>query len=352
VDKPLPSCPRRDATDKFDDWYTLENCPDFDVCPTCYEATFADTQFAAFFKQSRLYETPVARICDFSSPWTRLAWLLTIKQKRRKLDLLYALATIADTEKGCPGERELPGPWYGLPDPRDGVPIENFTICPCDLRLIEALFPSLRGCFVRVPPDPRNPKSYKCSLRVSSRRFPKYLDLLVEIDNTAQKRNRAPDMEPILRMARENAFKMECTREKTSIRKPWHFIPALPEFTVCEECYDEVVWPTIKNGSRIGCMFNRTLQLVPEEGSHGSSCCLYSPRMRKVWERAVKDEDFAYLKRKAIERKRAESRLAMEKAGLLKIMEGRGGSLDYAGGDWEKLRRSLKAVEDEWKDWE
>ncbi|KAF2185241.1 hypothetical protein K469DRAFT_632388 [Zopfia rhizophila CBS 207.26] len=349
LNRPLPSCPRSKATDRYDDWFTLENCPNFDICPSCFEAVFADTLFAPFFQQTRRYERPIARICDFSSPWMRLAWLLTIKQQRKSPDLLYALATITEIERPCPEDQELAGPWYGIPDQRDGKHVTNFTICPCDLKQIEALFPSLRGYFTRLPTsDPmRISKLQTCSLRVTSRRFPKYLDLLVELDIESRERSRAPDIERFIQMAREYAYKGECAKDKSSIRKPWHFIPSLPEFTICEECYDDVVWPALQQGSQLAKMFNRTIQLVPGEDSEGTSCCLYSPRMRRVWAIASDDEDFGYLKRKAVERKRAESKLAREKAGLMRMLEQRSG---YENTD--RLKREIKEVEAEWSGWE
>jgi tetratricopeptide (TPR) repeat protein len=89
--KPLPPCPRTTASGLYDDWYSLEGCRYFDVCPTCYEGVFANMPFDIHFKQTRLHEQPVERICDFGSPWVRLAWLLTIKQDLR----------------ACPGDRKL-----------------------------------------------------------------------------------------------------------------------------------------------------------------------------------------------------------------------------------------------------
>ncbi|KAF2470580.1 uncharacterized protein BDR25DRAFT_303661 [Lindgomyces ingoldianus] len=351
LDKPLPSCPRSEPSTMHDDWYTLDNCPNFDICPSCFERVFIDTPFAVFFKQARRYENPVERFCDFSSPWMRLAWLLTIKQQRKSPDLLYALATITEFGEPCPKDKEVPGPWYGIVDQRDGSPVPNFTMCPCDFKQVEALFPSLRGYFIRIPSSDslRNTKAPTCSLRITSRRFPKYLDLLVELDAEAQLRGRSPNIERFILMARENAYKGECLKDKPTLRKPWHFIPSLPEFTVCEECYDDVIWPAIKEKSRLAESFNRTIQLVPGEDIEGTSCCLYSTRMRRVWARALESDDFGYLKRKAIERKRIESRIAREKKDLLRYLEMR---TMYGGSERDRLRRELREVEAEWRDCE
>jgi len=367
LDKPLPSCPRSEATSRYNDWYTLENCPNFDLCPSCYEGVFSETPFSVYFSQTRRYERSVERVCDFSSPWMRLAWLIIIKQRRPSLDLLYTLAAITDQERACPGDRELSTDhvlWYGIPDQRDGVHVANFAICPCDLKMMEALFPSVRGYFTPLPASNpyAMPSSFACSLRITSRRFPKYLDLLVELDAEAQLLNQHPNISRFVQAARENAFKNECSREKPLFRKLWHFIPHLPEFTVCQECFDELVWPAMTSSSSsssstsslyapptIPKMFNRTIQPVPNEDPElGSSCCLYSTRMRKVWARSVEANDFGYLQRKAMERKRAETRLGRERKDVLGWMAG----LERGSGQWAKAKLELKGNEAEWKEWE
>lgn len=359
LDKPLPNCPRSEATSRYNDWYTLENCPNFDICPTCYDGAFAGTPFAVYFSQTRRHERGVERFCDFSSPWMRLAWMLTIKQRRQSPDLLYQLATLAETERRCPGDRELSTevvPWYGIPDQRDGVHVANFAVCPLDFKMMEVLFPSIRGYFTRLPASSGYgmPNAHMCSLRVSSRRFPKYLDLLVELDAEASSLGQRPNLTRFVHMARENAFKSECTQDKALFHKPWHFIPQLPEFTVCQECFEELVWPAITSTSErapstLPKMFNRTIQPVPgEDPEFGSSCCLYSPRMRKVWERSVKEEDFGYLKRKALERKRAENRLSRDRKDILAWMA----DLERGTGQWERAKADLKENEKQWNLWE
>ncbi|KAJ4356338.1 uncharacterized protein N0V89_004370 [Didymosphaeria variabile] len=363
LDKPLPSCPRAEPSSKYNDWYTLQDCPGFDICPSCYQGVFVDTPFSRYFTQSRWYERPVDRFCDFSSPWMRLAWLLTIKQRRQSPDLLYNLATISDQERPCPGDRELGTDhtvWYGISDPRDGIHVANFAICPCDLRMVEELFPSIKGYFTRIPattgPYPL-PPTYMCSLRVKSRRFPKYLDLLVELDAEAQALNQHPHIARFVQLARENAFKAECQRDKPLLRKAWHFIPVLPECTVCQECFDELIWPHLVPSSSsspsapstIPKLFTRTIQPVPGEGPElGSSCCLYSTRMRNIFETAVQEESFGYLEHKVLERKSMEVRLGRERRDILGWMDG----LERGTWEWEKAKGELRENEGEWRVWE
>lgn len=347
LNKPLPSCPRKDPSSEYDDWYTLDGCPNFDICPTCYISVFADTPFNDYFKPVRRYDS---RFCDFASPWMRLAWLLTIKQQRKGLDLLYTLATIDDMNRPCPNDRLINGgEWYGIPDQRDGVHVANFAICPCDLKMTETLFPSIRGYMTRLPSTNQMERPRRCSLRIESKRFPKYLDLLLEIDEAARAKGRAPDIQRFINMARDHAIKEECTRGTLSVRKPWHFIPSLPEFTVCEECYDEVVWPEIQKKNSIARLFNRNLQFVPGEDSTGSGCCLYSERMRRIWDRAVEDRDYNYLERKAVDRKKTEVRTERKKADLNRWMQTMANAGGYRDSEFERLKGDLKRVEEEWK---
>jgi hypothetical protein len=220
--------------------------------------------------------------------------------------------------------------------------------------MIEALLPTLRGYFTRLPSTYSSsaPLKYMCSLRTSSRRFPKYVDLLVELDTDAQDLSQRPAISRFVQMARDNAFKGECAKDKAFTRKAWLFIPSLPELTVCEECYDELVWPACQSKSTpstIPRLFNKSLQLVPNEDPEiGSSCCLYSSRMRRIFDTAVREADFSYLKRKAVERKRAENKLAREKKGIVKWMAG----LERGSSQWELAKDEMKAVEREWAVWE
>ncbi|KAF2017076.1 hypothetical protein BU24DRAFT_388031 [Aaosphaeria arxii CBS 175.79] len=351
VDGRLPSCSRR-LPSKHDDWYTLEGCPNFDICPDCYNGVFADTRFSSYFRPVRRYN---ARFCDFSSPWMRLAWLLTTKQGRKEPDLLYSLSAIADMNPPCPNDRELAGvEWYGIADPRDGLHVRNFRVCPCDLKMTEALFPSIYGYMTRLPRASQygSTRPTLCSLRVDSERFPKYLDLLVEIDEEARRKSRDPDIQRFIAMARDNAFREECPRDQAIANKPWHYIPSLPEFTVCEECYSEVVWPAIQERSPIAKLFSRNTQLVKGEEPSGSSCCLYSPRMRRIFSRASDDNDFNYLKRKAMERKRVESRVGREKSEINRWLDTMNATGGYREAEFERLRRQLRVADEEWKTYE
>lgn len=343
----LPLCPRFEHTNKYDDWYTLYGHSTFDVCPDCLVAIVTPAGFSKHFCRAPPRPFTMKTRCEFSSPWTRLAWLLTLKRNRRDLKLVEALADIAAEiaareEDDCPGHLRQMRTWYGL------ASIPGFTICSRDKRQLEALLPSLTGIFTRLPKQRRS-----CALRVESKHFAQYLDMLVEIDDSVT-HAREPDLSAFVDLVREHGYKQECSKDNLLLDQTWHFIPELPEFTVCEECYDEVVYPAVKAGSLVAQSFNGALQMPPAArgGVAGHSCQLYSPRMRRVWQKAVASDDFAYLVRKARERKRVEMELQERHAELIRLRDGaRHGCRDWDV-DPEYLRTELERIAREWGQWE
>lgn len=96
-----------------------------------------------------------------------------------------------------------------------------------------------------------------------------------------------------------------------------HVIEGLPEFTVCEDCYDAVVWPLIeendnKKRSDVTASFIRRRQKVDF-----ASCQLYSDRMRDVFRRACRRNDINYLEAKVKEKFATQADLKSELAVVL-----------------------------------
>ncbi|KAH7064857.1 hypothetical protein B0J12DRAFT_561266 [Macrophomina phaseolina] len=358
-DLPLPPCPRSTYSSRYRDWYTLDSVPSFDICPDCLDNIIGYSMFRRYFE--RAHPTDLPKKCHFSSPWYRLAWLMTLKEKRRNLDLIFSLASITDTEAPCPGETKDVRTWYGLRNNRGNDFIPNLYICERDVLYLEALMPTLGGCF-----QPMDSSARICSFRSTSTRFPQYLDTLLEVHEQALKsRTGAPDMAPFLNLASAHAWKRECTRDEILLGNPWHFLPGIPEFTVCEECYEDVVYPEVKRGSRLADDVTRTLQFVPSDAEftgEGNSCQLYSLRMRRVWARAVEDDDAVYLARKVRERRKIHRDLKNQERSLRRLLDEtlRERELGYSYGSGsvssglapERLKEELDAVRMEWKNWE
>lgn len=349
--KGLPPCPRQEPVSGKDDWYTIIGQTNIDFCPDCIDTLFERTVFRSSFRRSlpRSYHEKVR--CAFGSPWIRLAWLLTLQQQRTDLTLLKDIADIEETSAPCPAGVETVMNWYGLRD-LDGLFVRDFHLCYGDVRKIECLLPSLSGIFVRLPQRASYTKSV-CAIRQESTRFSAYLDALVTTHEKALMARRNADPMPLIELIERKTQLRECTRDNMLIGGLWHFIPDLaPAMTVCEDCFEAVVEPEIKKNKSVAKKFNRTLQPVYTEGV-GSSCQLYSPYMRKVFQRAVDENDMKYLVRKAKERREAELYLqdkfkaVMSKAKRLSL-EGA-----VTEDDERRLNRDLEKISREWKEqWE
>ena len=299
---PLPACPRPAFVSGYNDWYTLVGRPNFDVCPACMEHAVGHG-YNAWFARAPPKPPGLKTKCDFSSPWVRVAWLKTLKEKSQKPDILYAVASI--TEEPCPGKAGAVRAWYSLPDPETGKAISNFDVCPYCVRAIECIFPSLCGVF-RYDRKQKSSKQRVCDLRYDSKRFAGYVDRLEAIANRAEIERRSPRMQRFADYAQDMALTRECPRDDMVLNQPWHIMPQIPHFTVCEECYDEVVWPAIEAGSLLAAKFNRSMQI---SGPGGVSCQLYSPRMRHIFKDAARSNDLAYLQQHAGKRHNVERSL-------------------------------------------
>lgn len=347
----MPGCPRPDPVSGYDDWYTLIGCPNLDFCPYCIDDVFERTMYRNNFRRAvpRSLNTKVQ--CAFSTPWIRLAWILTLQQRKPDLVLMRDLAEIEQTSEPCPGSVEALRSWYGLRDP-DGLFVRDFHVCYNDVRKIERLLPTLNGLFVRLP----NRASYekrRCALRTEGNRFSLYLDKILDMHDRAVASRKLPDPMSLINLVERKLRIRECERDNMLLGGLWHFNPSMPDFTVCEDCYEEIVEPEARKNSDIALRFNRTVQPVYGEGI-GTSCQLYSRRMRKVFRTAIKEDDIRYLGRKAKERRDAELRLQEKYRDVLRkarrLEERSGGGFED---EERRLEREMEKISREWKDmWE
>jgi len=310
--KTLPPCPRSKPVAGYQDWYTVKEMPELDICPACMNSV-GNSRFHNSFIPSLAKPRNQEIQCALSKPWIRNAWIQINKQHRRSLDLIYHLIHLPPSTKPCPGKKGETRCWYRLIDPETGSPVPNFSACSACVRGVEFMFPQLTGIFKRST----NLAERTCDLTCESKRFTGYM---VQLDMAATRcdieRLREPNIQPLCDHARRTARVRECTRDDKIRSQPWHFIPQLPEFTICEECFQDVVWPVMNHP--IAANINRTLQMLPGEAQHtdGVSCQLYSDRMRKTFLEAVKYNDFDLLRSVAIRRFGIE-KLLQEKHRLL-----------------------------------
>jgi len=336
----LPPCPRSDYKSGYKDWYNLEGCPNFDLCPDCRNNVFEGTRYSSFFKRPREYTRPlsVKVRCDFSNPWMRLAWLLTLERRLPDLSLLQTLYKHLDESKDCPDARKANRRWMTIVDYNDRRPIRKFHVCPTDVKSIEILLPGLKGHFVDYPKSSISSSTSstamtslissttdqtlrKCTLYTTrNNRFPSYLDSLVSIHESLPKGvlAKSSDMRPFTELVKYKTELADCPRDNMMKGKKWFFIPTLPEFTVCEECHDDMIVPIMNNDYNdddLTLRFHKTPQFLPLgwDGPSGmsteASCTLYSPRMRRIFSKAVRNNDYKYLCRKAKERREREVEL-------------------------------------------
>ncbi|MCJ1392285.1 hypothetical protein MMC18_005152 [Xylographa bjoerkii] len=334
----LPACPRPQFSTGHNDWSSIYGCPDFDICPTCrqgIENAGWEDQFYPSPPRPYGYETR----CDLSLAWVRMAWLQLLSNKAPNPNIVHHIIEAVSNEPPCPGKAGAVRNWYRLHDPETNRLVSNFDVCPYCVRSIETLFPNLKSTFHLTPLS--NPSQKRmCDLRVESKRFAKYVDHLEEISNQASLYRRPPNMLRFVQYAQKMSESRECTRDDMVLGQPWHFMPHLPEFTVCEECYNDVVWPATAAGSEVAGSFNRTLQLLPPSAM-GTSCQLYSGRMRELFEGACRRNDWAGLRAAVLQRVMVE-----------KDLQGRVAYAKMYGAGQDKVAEEVQRLVEEWKRWE
>ncbi|KAK5112017.1 hypothetical protein LTR62_004551 [Meristemomyces frigidus] len=346
--KKLPECSRSEPSAGYDDWYTVIGSPGLIICPDCVDSVFERTIFRPAIRRLPQLNLADKIGCAFgASHWLRTAWLLTLQQQRTDLQLLKDLVEIDESSEPCPGSQEAVRSWYGLRD-SDGYFVRDFQICYTDVRKVERLLPTLNGMFVRLPHRDSYGK-YKCAIRTDSNRFPAYLDGLIATHEHALKTRKGPDPMPFVELVEHKLRLRECTKDNMLLSGLWHFIPSIPTLTVCEDCYESIVEPEINKNSDVAMRFNRTVQPVYGEGRIGSSCQLYSRRMRRAFQRAVEDEDLKYLARKSKARREAEVRLQER----YKELQRRAKRLSYEGEadeeDERRLNWEAEKITQEWQ---
>lgn len=329
--KSLPECPRTVATTGYYDWLTLPQARNFDICPDCYEATFANTQFKHSFVPAPLRGADIPVTCDFgSSHWYRVAWLMTVKYGIPDLRLLKAIAAVGVKHQQCSGSREASRIWYSILDPYNRRPIPTFTVCPNCAKTIEVILPNLYGVFVELD-APAIPTRGVCDMHFTPgrKRFLKIFDLLESTSDAALSRRTPPDLQRLADQVRDVTITQECMRDEPVPGRKWHVMESIPEFTVCAECFEDVVLPIMEGeGSSVARNFFKRRQ---ERGM--ATCQLYSDRLRDIFRKACRRDDLGYLE------DRVKERLDIEASIKAKLAE---------HPDEEETRELLK----EWQKWE
>ncbi|KAL4872619.1 hypothetical protein BDV12DRAFT_134555 [Aspergillus spectabilis] len=303
----LAPCPRSIPVAGYQDWYTIERLNHLDICPSCVKQ-MRKTKF----RDRLTLSVPKPRTepiqCAMSEPWARLAWVQTLKKKLDTLDLLRDITLPPKSIKPCPGRIINDQYWYRVIDPGTGIYLPQFNVCPECVHNIRLLMPAHRETFERSS----IPQERVCDFVTDSPRFIRYIDALDLSANRADSEDsKSPlDLSEFLAYVRRKVVLRDCRRSRLIFDK-WHYMPQLPEFTVCEDCFDDVVHPLAKARHAIALDFSRTMRLLPGDsgsGSHEASCQLYSPRIRAKFNDAVRRNDMPFIKWMAMTRFDAEQR--------------------------------------------
>lgn len=334
----LPPCSRPEPVAGYNDWFSLRENSSFKICPTCREAVtqagYGRHLIAAF---SRSPDRPIR--CSFGDPWNRMAYLLIIKKRRPDIDLLYDIAEVAEDTVPCTGNRPAVRDWYRIDDTDSDRSVPGFYACPCCVKSLEVIFPVLNGSvFHRARGGGHSTEEKTCSLRADSSRFTTYVDLLECTANQAMEYRRVPNMYRFVELAKSMGATSSCTRDDMLRGKGWHVIPTLPEFTICSECYEDVVWPAVLKRLPLASQVLRRPQVVGK-AQEGVSCQAYGERMRKVFSEACKDDDFEYLRRVALRRHRVERELQKRIVEAQRLPR-------------EEREEEMEDIVDEWMEWD
>lgn len=151
-----------------------------------------------------------------------------------------------------------------------------------------------------------------CNLNTGSKHFYTIFKELEKLAAYCRKKDLRPkDITEFGTFVRQKTRFRECARDAMLATPLWHYIPGIPEFTVCEECYNEVVWP-LRN-MPIAKDVVPTLQKVsiqrPDHYVAGISCQLYSDRMRAIFKSFCSRNDFEGFRQNAIMRYNVEHKL-------------------------------------------
>ncbi|KAF3483130.1 uncharacterized protein GIQ15_02454 [Arthroderma uncinatum] len=333
----LAPCPRSIAIADYGDWSTIMGLTHLNICPSCTQQ-IEQTRFESLIIAAPVQPLGLPIRCSLSQPWARLAWVQTMKLGLNHLELLYQLTRPSSIYKHCPGRTLSNQTWYRITDPETGRLMPNFNACASCFRNVRILMPSLRDSF--QPSSTAQERT--CDLRCGSTRFIQYLDLLdVAATRHRHDSGHKPDLRDFIRYAKRKNRIYDCPRDHLVVG-PWHVIDELPEFTVCEDCYDDVVWPF--GNSPVASLVSRTVQMTPDkkaQATRQASCQLYSPRMRMMFREAVRRSDFGYLRAAVVARYQAETAFRENKKLLLEDVS-----------MWYDRDAELRKNAAEWKRWE
>ena len=307
----FPKCPRELPVAGFNNWYTIRGMQNFDICNTCMQVLGASS-FRDYCIPSPYRPPNQAVACLLSRPWIRIAIARCLQDGDANIPLLQNLNRLPTDVWPCPGKNSDVRKWYHVLDRTTKMPISNFDVCTACVRSVELIFPELQQEKLLERPVDKLSQERVCNLNTNSKHFYSILNELDRLAGYSKKKDLRPkDISNFADFVKKKTRYRECSKDSRLATPLWHFIPRLPEFTICEECFEEIVWPL--KDKPIAREVLKTVQKVPtyrpDHHIPGISCQLYSQRMRKVFADAVARNDFETLRYEAQLRFNVEGRL-------------------------------------------
>lgn len=170
------------------------------------------------------------------------------------------------------------------------------------------------------------------------RRFVLYFDIMETASDRALATKTAPDIRRLASKIRELSRLPECRGHLPVKDGRWYVMKKLPNFTVCEECFEDVIEPVLERGQALSFVGN--FHSDPVQLQLGA-CQLYSHRMRDIFGKAMRRKDFDYLEDKLYERQGKEQEMYTR----LKSIDRHALGAEYAD-------KEVARIMDEWKKWE
>ena len=328
------------------------------ICPDCRTQVFG-RGWERVFEHSKPIKSDKKIACAFNDPWVRFGSLLSFSQKKVEAKMLALLAEVAEEELPCPESRLEEGhTWYHLRDSETGKDYTEFQVCSHCVYSLEVIYPNLGDADIfHSSKDIKKKDPHVCDLRNDVMRFSKYLDLLTTLSQTPK--GREINTSDFIWEVKWMTVISPCNGSAVHYGQDMHIHPALPEFTVCEECYYKTVRPLLKTlppppsssppshrdqQAQQQQHWLHALPIEPKEIVGGSTCKLYSPRMKQIFATAVKDNDFEYLVKAVKKRQDLLVDLEEAKGVVAKARKGEEGDrareeLEWLKGKWEKLEK-------------
>ncbi|KKK23197.1 hypothetical protein ARAM_002129 [Aspergillus rambellii] len=316
----LSPCPRSLPVAGYQDWHTIQGLNHLDICPSCTKQMRKSKFRDRFVLSAPKPRTELVR-CSMSEPWTRLAWVQTLKKKLDHLDLLFQITRPPPGSKPCTGRIINDQHWYRVVDNETGLFLPQFNVCSACVRNVRLLMPEHRETFARSSII----LDRVCDFVTDSPRFIRYIDGLDLSANRAEQKDAPPDLSEFL-ATRDARWSSEIADGAGSFS------------TRGTTCHSGRSSRFARTATMISC---GPWQKDGPSSTREASCQLYSPRLRAKFNDAVRRNDMPYLNWVALKRYEAEQRFR-DRQEELHEDERRGYDCSI------ELRKNFE----EWKRWE